>query len=80
VQRQPEALAEHPSSTLVQCREVNAIFENSLIEGTTTKERTLYVNKARRDNHLATVTRLLHLLWASLFLRRRLICRALPTQ
>jgi len=57
VQRQPEAPAEHPGSTLVQCQEVNVIFGNSPIEGTTTKERTLYVNEARRDNHLATVTR-----------------------
>jgi len=35
---------------------VNAIFSNSPIEGTTTKERTLYVNEARRDSHPAIVT------------------------
>jgi len=57
VQRQLDALVERPSSTLVQYQKVNAIFRNSLIEGTTTKERTLYVNEGRRDNHLAMVTR-----------------------
>jgi len=56
VQRQPEALAEHPGSTLVQYREVNTIFENSSIEDTTIKERTLYANEAWMDN-LVTVTR-----------------------
>ena len=35
---------------------MNLIFKNSPIEGTTTKERTLYVNKAQKDNHLATGT------------------------
>jgi len=57
VQRQLETPAEHPGSTLVQYQIVHAIFANSLIKGTTTKERTLYVNEARRDNHLAIVTR-----------------------
>ena len=36
---------------------MNVIFGNSSIEGTTTKERTIYVNEARRDNHQAIVTR-----------------------
>ena len=56
VQRQSEAPAEHPGSTLVQNREVNAIFEISLIENTTNKESTLYVIEAWRDNHLAIMT------------------------
>ena len=40
----------------VQYQEVNTIFENSPIEGTTTKERTLYVNEARKDDYPAIVT------------------------
>ena len=51
VLRQPEAAAEHLGSTLVQCREVNTIFGNFPIEGTTTIERTLYVNEGRRDSY-----------------------------
>ena len=51
VLRQPEAAAEHLGSTLVQCREVNAIFGNFPIEGTITNKRTLYVNEGRRDSH-----------------------------
>ena len=61
VQRQLEAPVEHLGSTLVQYREVNTIFDNSPIEGTTTKERTLYVNEACRDSHPTIVTCLLHL-------------------
>ena len=57
MQRQPETIDEHPGSALVQYQEVNAIFENSPIEGTTTKERTIYVNKAQRGNYPAIVTR-----------------------
>jgi len=57
VQRQPEAPTEHAGSTSVQYREVNTIFGNSLIEGTTNKERIIYVNEVQRDNHLATMTR-----------------------
>ena len=45
VQRQPEAIDEHPGSTLIQYREITAIFKNSPIEGTTAKERTLYSTK-----------------------------------
>jgi len=41
VQRQPEAPAEHCGCTLVQYQEVNAIFRNSPIEGTSNKEKTL---------------------------------------
>jgi len=66
-QRQPQAPADHLGSTLVQCREVNAIFDNSPIEDTTTKERTIYVNEACRDSHPAIVTRTLRPQWASLF-------------
>jgi len=44
-------------SPLNQYNEVNAIFENSPVEGTTTKERTICVHEARRDNYLALVTR-----------------------
>ena len=36
---------------------MNAIFGSSPIEGTTIKERTIYVNKARRDNYPAIATR-----------------------
>jgi len=57
VQGQPETTDEHAGSTLVQYKKVNTIFENSLVEGTTTKERTIYINEARRDNHLTIVTR-----------------------
>ena len=53
MQRQVETIDEHLGSPLVQYREVNAIFRNSLIEDTITKERTLYVNEARRHNYLA---------------------------
>ena len=45
-------------NTLVQYREVNTIFENSPVEGTATKERTIYVNEAQRDNYLAIMTHL----------------------
>ena len=44
--RSPEALAEHLDNTLVQYGKVNAIFDNSPIEGSTTKERILYINEA----------------------------------
>ena len=63
----PEAPAEDLGSTLIQYREVNAIFKNSPIEGTTSKETTIYVNEARRDNHLATMTHPLHLLESRFF-------------
>ena len=56
MQRQPETISEHAGSTLVQYRELNAMFKNSPIEGTTTKERTIYVNETRRDNYSAIVT------------------------
>jgi len=56
VQRQPKAPAEHRGRTLVPYWEVNTIFGNSPIEGTATKERTFYVNEARRDSHPAIVT------------------------
>ena len=46
----------HPCSTLVHKREVNAIFENSPIEVTNTKERIIYVNEARRYNYPTIVT------------------------
>jgi len=36
---------------------VNTIFGSSLIEDTTTKERTVYVNEAWRDNYPTIVTR-----------------------
>jgi len=51
VQRQPETIDEHPDNTLIQYQEVNAIFRNSPIEGTTAKERILYVNEAQRDDY-----------------------------
>ena len=57
MQRQPEIINEHPGSTLIQYRDVNAIFRNSSIEETTAKERTLYVNEARRDDNPTIVTR-----------------------
>ena len=57
MQTQPETTDKHAGNTLVQYREVNAIFRNSPVEDTTTKERTTYVNEARRDNYLAIVTR-----------------------
>jgi len=57
VQRQPETTDERSGSTLIQYREVNAIFWSSPIEGTITKERTIYVNKAWRDNYLTITTR-----------------------
>jgi len=47
----------HPSSTLVQYKEVNVIFESSHMEGIITKERTIYVNEAQNDNYPAIVTR-----------------------
>ena len=47
---------EHAGSTLVQYREVNVIFENSPVEGTTTKKRTIYVHEAQRDNYTKIVT------------------------
>ena len=56
MQRQHEALAEHLGSTFVQYWEVYAIFGNSPIEGTTTKEMTIYVNEAHMDNHPTIVT------------------------
>ena len=37
--------------------EVNDIFGTFPMEGTTTKERTIYVNEARRDNYPAIMTR-----------------------
>jgi len=46
VQRQPEIIDEHSCNILVQYREINSIFRNSPIEGSTAKERTLYVNEA----------------------------------
>ena len=55
--RQPEITDKHPSNTLVQYREVNVIFKNSPIKGIATKERTIYVNEAQRDNYLTIVTR-----------------------
>ena len=55
--QQPETIDEHLGSTLVQYREVNAIFRNSPIEGTTAKERTLCVNETRRGDYPAIVTR-----------------------
>ena len=56
VQRQPKTTDEHASRALIQYREVKAIFENSQVEGTTIKKRTIYVNETRRDNYLAIVT------------------------
>jgi len=56
VQRQPETIDEHSGSTLIQYQEVSAIFKNSPLEGTTAKERTLYVNEAQRDDYPAMAT------------------------
>ena len=56
VQRQPKTTDEYAANTLVQYREGNTIFENSLIEGTTIKERIIHVNETRRDKYQATVT------------------------
>ena len=49
-------MAEHLSSSLIQYREINTIFGNYLLVGTITKEKTIYVNEARRDNYLTIVT------------------------
>jgi len=57
VQRQPGTIDEHSSSTLVQDKKVNATFGNSPMEGTTTKERTIYANEALRDNYPTIMTR-----------------------
>jgi len=43
-------------NTLFQYQGINAIFENSPIEGTTAKERTLYVNEVRRDDYPTIMT------------------------
>jgi len=56
VHKQPETRDEHAGSTLIQCKEVNTIFGTSLVEGTTMKGRTIYVNEAWRDNYLAILT------------------------
>ena len=46
----PEASRPEGQATqaLIHYREVNAIFDTSTIEGTTTKERAICVNMARR--------------------------------
>ena len=56
MQRQLKTTDEHPSNALVQYRKVNAIFGNSPMDGTTTKEKTIFINEARRDNYQAIVT------------------------
>jgi len=65
------------ATPLVQYREVNAIFKNSLVEGTTTKERTIYINPegqlSGNSDLPAYISR-----QASLFLRRIRLFRALP--
>ena len=55
MQRQLGTTNEHPSSTLIQYREVNTIFRNSPMKGTIIKEKTIYINEARRDNYPAIV-------------------------
>ena len=40
----------------IQYKEVNAIFDVSLIEVTTTKGRAIYVNEDQRDDYLAILT------------------------
>ena len=57
MQRKPETTGEHTNSTLIQYKEVNAIFRNSPVDGTTTKERTIYVNETQKDNCPTIVTR-----------------------
>jgi len=60
---------------------MNAIFENSPIEGTTTKDRTIYVNEAQMDNYPAIVTRSPTSPGrAGLFLKRRRLLCAFPAQ
>ena len=58
MQRQLETTGEHAGNTLVQYMEVNAILGNSPVEGTTTKEGTIYINETRRDNYMKIVTHL----------------------
>ena len=36
------------TQALIQYRELNIIFDTSLIEGTTSKKKTIYVNEARK--------------------------------
>ena len=43
-------------NVFIQYKKVNAIFDTSPIDGTTAKQRTIYVNEARRDNYLAILT------------------------
>jgi len=57
VQRLPETMDEPRSNALIQYKKVNAIFETSLVEGITTKGRTIYVNEAQRDNYPTVLTR-----------------------
>ena len=56
VQRQPKSTDENLGKTFVQYREGERHLRNSPKEGTSTKERTIYINEARRDNYPAIVT------------------------
>ena len=52
MQKQPKIINVQRGNTLIQDRAVNAIFGNSLVEGTIAKGRTNYVCEARRINYL----------------------------
>ena len=53
---EPRPQDDQTGSALIEYKEVNAIFETSLIEGTRTKERVIYVNEARKNNYPTTLT------------------------
>jgi len=56
MQRQYETIDEHQGNSLIQYKEVDAIFGTSPVEGTTVKGRIIYVNEAQRDNSSAILT------------------------
>ena len=56
VQREHPPQDDQAGGTLIQYREVNAIFSTFSIEDTTAKERAIYVNEARRDDHPTILT------------------------
>jgi len=56
VQKEPPPQVGQAGNTLIQSRELNAIFATSPIDGTTRKRRVIYVNEAQKDGYPAILT------------------------